>query len=257
MRESRLDHRIVIAAPLAIVWEAIADLTAVQAYNPGRHGGASSRPAQRRRGGPQLHHQAGRTGRAGRRLGRRKRSRCSSSPAHGRSDRCAGAPSLPTGGRRRRRPGTGLCAEYGVVGALLDALAMRGKWTNPSPGSSRRSSPIAKEASRWRYVTPPRRAVPGGDCPLHSRSGGGAGPHVRGVRAVGRPKDLRHAASRRTRREARSRALQGSVEGKIARSSTRARPPDEGMGERRRRAIAPVVVAGGRSRSLCRRPGWR
>ena len=34
MRESRLDHRIVISAPLAIVWEAIADLTAVQAYNP-------------------------------------------------------------------------------------------------------------------------------------------------------------------------------------------------------------------------------
>ena len=27
MRESRLDHRIVISAPLAIVWEAIADLT--------------------------------------------------------------------------------------------------------------------------------------------------------------------------------------------------------------------------------------
>ena len=34
MRESRLDHRIAISAPLAIVWEAIADLTAVQAYNP-------------------------------------------------------------------------------------------------------------------------------------------------------------------------------------------------------------------------------
>lgn len=34
MRESRLDHRIVISAPLAVVWEAIADLTAVQAYSP-------------------------------------------------------------------------------------------------------------------------------------------------------------------------------------------------------------------------------
>jgi hypothetical protein len=33
-RESKLDHRIFIAAPAAVVWEAVADLAAVQAYNP-------------------------------------------------------------------------------------------------------------------------------------------------------------------------------------------------------------------------------
>jgi hypothetical protein len=34
-RDTRLNHRIFIAAPPAIVWDAIADLEAVQAYNPG------------------------------------------------------------------------------------------------------------------------------------------------------------------------------------------------------------------------------
>ena len=69
MRESRLDHRIVISAPLAIVWEAIADLTAVQAYNPMVATAVLlARPARRHRGGSHLRRETRRRGRARHRL---------------------------------------------------------------------------------------------------------------------------------------------------------------------------------------------